>query len=241
VNGAVFVIVTAGAFIFGFAGFGMALIVIPATCLFWPLEQAVALQVSIGVFITAYHAVLYGRRANWRRFLPMIIGSALAMPVGLLLLKSVPETILKRGLGVFIILAVLGMRYGLTPSISARLAGSNRWALGWGSLSGLCQGLFALAGPPAAIYLRAAEPDPRAIKGFMGGYLFFVTVFSLAMFGAGGIITPGRLLFVLPYVPAVFLGLFLGAVVFKRVSVPTYRTAVDVLLIATASLLFFRA
>ena len=95
----------------GTTGFGFALISTPFLLLIWETSLIVAVLVPL-VMTLDIMIVFQGRnKLDWKRVIPMITGAFLGIPVGNLLLLTIPESILKITIaGVVLFFAILLLR-----------------------------------------------------------------------------------------------------------------------------------
>eukprot|EP01036_Dinobryon_divergens_P001703 gene1703-2236_t len=147
-----------GGILRGYTGFGFAIAATPLLTLVLPPQEAVAivamLQVAIG--LTDLRGAV--PRADWRGIAPVMIGMALATPLGfaLLMVMNAAQARLAIALTLGIATANLmtGWRFRGPPAPVV--------AVSVGLVSGIFNGLAAMAGPPAVAYcLGLAFPGPR--------------------------------------------------------------------------------
>ena len=95
--------------------------------------------------------------------------------------------------------------------------------VGMGTVSGVMGGLFGMQGPPAVVYFMAAS-DSREEYMAMTQWYFFAGNLMLTLFRfKAGFVTPDVGLSLLVGLPAVFLGISLGAKVYQHIKVDTLR------------------
>ena len=100
-----FVLVMTGAFaVRSAAGFGAVLVAMPMLAFIMPVSTAVSVTTALTA-ITSVHQVSRGwRRVAWRHFVIMAFYSAVGIGLGFYSIKMLDEHMLRRGLGVFLIL-----------------------------------------------------------------------------------------------------------------------------------------
>ena len=235
------IILTLGAFAFSFTGFGFALVSLPLLAFLLPLKTAVGFVFPYVLTLVLYHTWRFGRKLELGVLWPLILGAVPAMPLGLWSLHQFPESWLKKCLAVFVVLSLLATR--MQTARPQRLgAGVSRYAgFLFGLIGGWFQGAYTTGGPPAVVYVSAVSSDPEQAKGYLGAYFAVINLFTLVLYSFGGVFSVEWLGNSLAYSPAVLLGTVAGAVFSGRVEVRTYRLGVDLLLILTAVLLWFRS
>ncbi|MFH1058953.1 MAG: sulfite exporter TauE/SafE family protein [Pseudomonadota bacterium] len=226
------------AFTLSFSGFGFSLVAVPLLALVLPLKTAVVFQLPYALVLVAWQAWHYRGAVTWRELMPIMIGAVVALPVGAWTLTIAPEGVLKRALAAFIVLAVVGMALPAGRRLGRLYAGRTWWGVLWGVLSGWFQGAYSTGGPPAVIYIMAADPEPQKAMGFLGAFFTFLYVTMVLVFVVSGLLTWPVLKQSVYYAPVVAVGTAVGALLFKRASNRTYRQAVYGLLVLTAVLLW---
>ncbi len=226
------------AFTFSFAGFGFPWVALPLLSLVIPVKDAVVFHYPIMLAVVAYHAWRFRAHLSWRRHWPMLAGAAVGMPLGVWVLLNLPETGLKKGLAIFIVLSVIALSLDWGRRLAGRLTGSV-WGAGiTGLISGWMQGAYAIGGPPAVLYMVAKAEKPEEMKGFLGAYFCFIGVVVGALLAMGGLFTWHWLKMSVYYSPAVVVGMLLGAWAFRRASSLWFKRMVFCLLLAAAVLLW---
>lgn len=231
-----------GAFTFGFAGFGFALVVVPLLALLLPVKSAVALQFPAMTLVSIYNAWRYGRAVVWKPMGSFYIAAFLSVPLGLYALIDLPEEIIKKGLAFFIVLTVAAKRFKWSERLNGSISFSKSWGLFMGVLSGWLQGAYATGGPPAVLYVMGITNDPEEAKGHLGIYFAAINITVMTpLYWTGGLVTEKTLLATLAYIPVIIIFLALGMWFFKRASNESYKMVVDCLLVITSLLLWVRS
>ena len=190
----------------GFTGFGTAMVFMPvAAAVLGPIPAVTAM------LVIDFFGPLMVARAAWRNvdkgdLTRLALGAALAMPIGVLFLTTIPEDPFRYAVsGVSLVLLVMligGIRYrgAFTPPI----------LFGAGGMGGLLGGAVGLGGPPV-IMLYMASPKPAiSIRANTLLFLFFtdmgllITLFLAGVLKADALVT--GLVLAIPYALAVMLG-----------------------------------
>jgi hypothetical protein len=150
-------------------GFGEALVAVPLLALLVPVEVVAPLAVLFSITVAAvvviqdWHKVQF--ESAWKLFLSTLLG----IPLGLLLLTKVPESVVKGGLAVVIIAF---STYCLRRVHSFELK-SDRMAWLFGFAAGILGGAYGMNGPPLVVYgaLRRWSPELSAGQRGRHGWL----------------------------------------------------------------------
>ena len=87
----------------GYSGFGGGLVVVPILAiLFGPIEATAITSIAglLGNVLLWPDAI---KKAYWPEAAPLSIAAAIAIPIGLLFLPTADPTLIRRGMGVFIL------------------------------------------------------------------------------------------------------------------------------------------
>jgi uncharacterized membrane protein YfcA len=206
--------------VYGFAGFGSALIFIPLTTLVLPPAVAIAAfsLLALAALVTVVPRAwgLADRRAVG----VMLAASVLVTPVGVLVLRIASEEVLRAIVAGLTLATLAALVAGWRVPVGAGL----RTRAGIGALSGLAGGATGLNGPPVILFNLGTEGQPVAVtRANLAVFLTFSSLAILPQLWVQGVLPPrglgiGAILF-LPYA----LGTWAGARVFRPERAGIYR------------------
>jgi uncharacterized membrane protein YfcA len=173
-----------------------------------------------------------------RRLAPLLIGTALGVPLGVFILAHADPRYLRLGIGVVLVLFSLYglLRPSLTPIKAAPLSGD----LGAGFLNGVLGGATGLAGIIAVIWCQLrgwAKDDQRAVFQPVGVATFAM---SAAWLGVQGAISLEVIWLFTIALPVLLAGTWLGLKLYGRLDEAQFRKLVLILLLASGAVLLFR-
>jgi hypothetical protein len=214
-----FVLVMTGAFaVRSAAGFGAVLVAMPMLAFIMPVSTAVSVTTALTA-ITSVHQVSRGwRRVAWRHFVIMAFYSAVGIGLGFYFIKMLDEHMLRRGLGVFLILYSI---YALaTAKASPRI--SSRWqgalAASTGITAGLLGTLFgAGVGPIYVIYFNALRLEREIFRVTMSMVVLLGGAARIAGYASFGFYERSSIALIALGLPLVVIGSWLGDRVIRRV------------------------
>lgn len=221
----------AAAYVTSVAGFAFGLV----AAAFWlhvlrPVE-ATALIVAYGLIVLSYAVWKLRHALNARRLLPFLLGSAIGVPVGILILNWASASDLRLAVGWLLILFSLYNFIG--PSLPHITRGGSALDTAAGIFNGLLGGATGLAGIVLVIWsvLRGwAKDEQRAVVQPSAIATFLMTIM---WFGGTGVFTSEvARLFVLG-LPALIVGTWLGWKSFGRLNESIFRKSVLGLLLAS--------
>ena len=189
-------------------GFGEALIAVPLLAFTVPLEVAVPLAVLLSITIAAVVVIQDWRKIHIRSTIWLLAPTFLGIPLGIALLTSVPQQLVKASLGIFIV-AFSG--YSLLGKRPPELHSDNRlWLLGCGFFAGVLGGAYGMNGPPLVIYGAMRRWSPQHFRATLQGYFLPASVVAMAGYWSTGLwipeVTHYCLISLFVAIPAVFIG-----------------------------------
>ncbi len=214
-------------------GFGDALIAMPLLTLVLGVQTATPLvaltAVTIALTIVGSSWRKIDVRTTWRLILASIVG----IPLGLLLLKTAPEALVKGFLGILIILFSL---YQLTRPALPALNRPN-WAYGFGFIAGILGGAYNTNGPPVVIYGALHRWPPVDFRATLQGY-FLPTATLIALgHGLAGMWTTEVLQTYALALPFILLAIFMGGRLNARIPANRFEPLLYITLIILGLLL----
>ncbi|HJQ60882.1 MAG TPA: sulfite exporter TauE/SafE family protein [Vineibacter sp.] len=190
----------------GFAGFGAAMILTPVfSALYGPIVGVpVCLLVEFCIALPMLRNAV--GLVDWRRIGMLLFAAALAVPLGILVLRDGEPGPLRWAMSAIVLGAVLllatGWRFRGRPSTPATVAA--------GATSGFLNGLAGMAGPPIAFYYLAGADAAATVRASFIVYFAAVDLIALLALGAQRLVTLDILvlgaLLAVPYVAGGLVG-----------------------------------
>ena len=215
-------------------GFGEALFAVPLVALVLPVE--IAAPVAVLVSITIAVVVL---AQDWRhvqlRSAARLVGFTLpGIPLGLLLLRTFPEPVVKGALG----LVVASFAAHSLWRKRAYQLDDDRFAWLFGLSAGVLGGAYGMNGPPLVVYGSLRRWSPEHFRATLQGYFLPASIVGMMGYWAAGLWTPQVNRYYLLSLPAVLLAIPLGRVINARLDTRRFLTvALAGLLISGATLI----
>jgi uncharacterized membrane protein YfcA len=233
---ALFLLATfAGALVAGLSGFAFGLVAASIWLYILTPLQTATLIIAFGLIVQGYAVWKLRRALDWTKLWPFMLGAAIGVPVGVLILTWSNPAHVRIGVGVFLVLYSL---YALfRPAIPPVKAASPVLDAGVGFLNGVLGGITGLAGILVTIWcgLRGWPKDvQRAVFQPVAVAIFLM---SALWIGARGAITPDVIKLFLVGLPALLAGTWLGLKLFGLLDEAAFRRVVLVLLLASGLVL----
>ena len=167
---------------------------------------------------------------SWRRILPMIPPAIAGVVLGWWLLDRIDNNVARVTIG-WIILSLLGFNLVLRAKRAELLELTRHRTFSWGMgfLSGTVTMLANAAGPVMTVFLLSQRLEKQEHLGVFCRFFLFINLFKLPFSNSAGLITAPSLWTNLVLLPGVFLGIFLGWQILKRIQQDAFETTLAIL------------
>ena len=236
----IFAILFVSTFIHSTLGFGQALIAMPLLAMVIEFKTATPLVafilMTIGAVILLRNWRVVDLSAVWR----LVLSSCFGIPVGLFLIKGIPEGLMKVFLGILVILFSLynlANRYLKIVDVS-RVSGGSGLAYLFGFVAGVLGAAYNTSGVVITIYATLRDWSPDRFRSTLQSYFVFTGLFILASHGLVGLWTPDVLRLYGSSLPLVLVGIFLGGKLNRFIPQGQFDGYVNVGLLVMGLLLF---
>lgn len=203
----------------GYSGFGFSLLAITALSLvltpvqivpsIFMLELAASLHLLPGIW----------RQINWRAILYLMIGTVVATPFGVHALANVPAAPMTLAMAIFVLVAAAllarGFALGRMPGPVATVA--------TGAATGIANGAFGIGGPPVVLFFLSSPAAVNVGRASSIAYFLGTDTVGLAAQASEGLIESGHLWRALAFLPALVVGVWLGARSFQGADPAIFR------------------
>ena len=223
-----------GGIVTGLAGFAMGLVVSGLWLHILTPAQTAALIVGYGLLVQSYSIWTLRHALRWRAVTPFIVGGAIGVPLGALLLTTINPAYLRTGVGV--LLVAYSAYFLMTPKVHTIRAGVPA-DVGVGILNGILGGLTGLAGPVITIWcqLRGWRKDEqRAIFQPVILAAFVLTAVSLTV---NGTVTVELIKLYLMGLPVLITGVLVGLKLYGHLNDVAFRKLILYLLLLSGLVL----
>ena len=217
-------------------GFGSALLAMPLLVPLIGLNIATPLvglfSMTLGVIVLIMdHALVDLSSARW-----LIAASVAGVPFGLLLLRVLPESTMKLGLGALLI------AYGVYSLVRTQLPASNSRliAIIFGFVSGVLGGAYNTNGPPLVIYGTLRRWPPAQFRATLQGVFIFANVAIISGQALAGMWTRQVWQLFVWSIPTIVIALILGRWLNKRIPQQLFARIVYALLVGLGAVLILR-
>jgi len=218
-------------------GFGEALVAVPLLALAIPVEVAAPVAVLVSITVALIVVLQDWRSIHIRSAVWLVLPTLLGIPVGLLVLKTVPEQVVK----LLLAAVIIGFSaWSLMPRAHFELK-NDRMAVFFGFLAGVLGGAYGMNGPPLAIYGSLRKWAPANFRATLQGYFLPASLAGMAGYWFAGLWTPVVNRFYLVSLPGALVAIFLGRMVNKRLNARQFVLYVHAGLILIGAVLLAQA
>ena len=195
-------------------GFGEALIAVPLLTFCIPLGVATPLAVLVSITVAVIVVVQDWKKIHLASTGWLVLSSLFGIPLGLLLLTSSHQRIVKAVLAVII---MTFSAYSLTGRTPLELRRDSRlWLLACGFCAGVLGGAYGMNGPPLVIYGAMRRWSAQNFRATLQGYFLPASVIGMGGYWLAGLWTSAVTHYYLRSLPIALLGVFLGRVINNR-------------------------
>lgn len=189
-------------------GFGEALVAVPLLAFCIPLTQAAPLAVLLSITIAAVVVAQDWDKIHWRSAGWLVFFTLLGIPLGLLLLTSSHQQMVKATLAIIIILFTV---YSLAGRRPLRFEHDSRaWLATCGFAAGVLGGAYGMNGPPLVIYGSMRRWQPQQFRATLQAYFLPASMLGMAGYVATGLWIPDVTRYYLLSLPVMLPAVLLG-------------------------------
>jgi hypothetical protein len=208
-------------------GFGTAMVGMPLLVGLVGIRIASPLVAMLGLTVEIILVIRYRNKLDLRVVWRLIAAAVVGIPLGVMMLKRIPETFVLTLLGVVIVAYAL---YGLSNLKLPRLDGPV-WPYLVGFLSGVLGGAYNTSGPPVVIYGNCRRWTPSEFLGNLQSFFLAVDLVVVTTHAASGNLSPAVWqAYALALIPLA-VGLVAGSLLAGRINQAVYSKLVLVMLV----------
>lgn len=219
-------------------GFGEAVVAMPLLALLpIGLHTAASLMGLVGLIIAATSVVGSTGHVDRGVLLRLLAGTALGVPLGLVLVLVVPQEVASVLLGGFLV--AYGV-YGLSPGGFTGPVG-QRWASPVGVVAGGLGSAYSFHGIPVAVYGTLRDWPPEVFRGTLQAFFLVSGVLVVTGQALGGLWSEELLVLVAASLPAIGGAMLLGRVLHGRMPAHRFQRYVHLLVLVLGLVLVGKA
>jgi len=224
-----------GFFVQTVAGFAGGLFALPILLQVIPMQEAVA---YLSVFLCIFSILLVHKtwpQIDKKTVKELAAGIIVGLAAGVFILKAGSPIVLKRLLGVFILMFV---GYHCLKKRKIKLSG--RLGVLFGVAGGVFSGMFSAGGPTYVMYVYNKIDGAAVFRATLIGILSITNILRVPMLVVSDILTTDILLHSLYILPFFILALILGNRLYKKIHAHAFKNILMILLVVSAISLLIR-
>ena len=227
----IFLLSIGASFIQRTTGFGFGIFIMTMLPFLMP-SYGEATTLSGLLAITTSAAIVWRLRSyvTWQRLWPILLTFIIVSTIAIFALTRIEDHILRRILGVALILiSIYFMLFSTRIKLPARTCSlarartTKKVQVGAGALSGLMGGFFGMQGPPAVLYFIQSEPTKEHYMAMAQTYFLIGNIMMTGVRAYNGFFTTTVAVDYLYGLGGVIIGTMLGAYVFKHIPNRIFR------------------
>jgi uncharacterized membrane protein YfcA len=199
--------------------------------------------VLVSITIAAVVVVQDWRKIHLRSTAGLVAATLLGIPLGVLLLTSSHQRMVRAVLGVIIVLfslySLFGRRLGHEPPELQQ--DSRVWLFICGFSAGVLGGAYGMNGPPLVVYGTMRRWSAQHFRATLQGYFLPASIIGMASYWLAGLWVPSVTHYFLISLPLVLLGVFLGRIINHRLHGDNFLKYIYLCLAAIGVLLIVQA
>ncbi|MFK5883364.1 MAG: sulfite exporter TauE/SafE family protein [Candidatus Izemoplasma sp.] len=220
----------------GSSGFGSSLVALPLLIFFFDINDVVVIMITINValnFIMLFEYKGFSFK-NLKEVWVIVVCGIIFTFIGLELLETVDEKIVKYFAATLILIAVLNKSFKLKIEIKD----SHLFQAIAGSISGFSNGIASIDGPPIVFYLTSIKAEKIKFKNTLVSYFLVLGVVSVILLFIKGSYTIDIMLATGYIGIFLIIGTLFGMIISKRINEENFDRFVTILLIGLGISMF---
>jgi uncharacterized membrane protein YfcA len=221
-----------GFFIQSIIGFAGGLVALPFLLCVMPLSEAVSYISIFYLISTPIYLVKEWQDVDKQLLKNLAVSSFFGVLAGIIVLKFGKPLILKKALGIFILLFVVN-----SLRVKKDIPSSPKLKPFFGFLGGFFSGVFSTGGPLYVMIVQKETTNVKTFRATMFGTLGLVTVMRIPVLIIGGVMTMKEVYNSMYVLPFFILALFLGKKVYLKLDDILIKKIILVLLFVSGIML----
>ncbi len=210
----------------------------PLMALVMPADQVIGLLLPVLMITDIFAVASHWRRWDSRLLWLLLPASVIGIAAGTFFITNVPEHVLRRGVGVIVLLFAL-YKIWVEPRLTQWVYQSRPWhGVVAGSVAGLTSTLAHIGGPPISIYLLMQDLQPRTFVATNAIFFAILNWMKVPSYAYAGLFHVDQLLRILWLLPLIPVGVLIGKWASTRINKAAFERLIIGLLVLTSFLLF---
>lgn len=219
-------------------GFGEALVAVPLLSLCIPVEIAAPLAILVSITVAGVVIAQDWRRIHLRSAAWLVIATVFGIPLGLGLLTSGHQQLVKIALAVIIIAF---SAYSLLGQRPPELRSDSRiWLFGCGFCAGMLGGAYGMNGPPLVVYGAMRRWSAQTFRATLQAYFLPASLIGMAGYWLTGLWIHRVTYYYLISLPLTLAAILLGRAVNRNLRGEGFLKYIHIGLVCTGAMLLIQ-
>lgn len=213
-------------------GFGFSILATPFLLLIFEPSDAIQINLILSLIISLALIAKIRKDIHLGILKRLVIGSGAGLPVGIVIFLLIDINKLKLAVSLIILILTLMLMFKF------RINQSKKRDLAVGGLSGSLTASIGMPGPPLLLYFSGTNTEKEKLRGTT--LAFYLFIYSLSLVIQAIFVGTNKTMWVYSgfALPLVFIGLYLGQLLFKRINQYIFRIITYIILLFTGVYLF---
>jgi hypothetical protein len=226
------VVVFLAATVRGYSGFGFSALFVTSLALVMPPAQVVPIALMLEIIASAHMIPKVWREIDRSVVGWLLLGSFIALPVGVHLLATLPAAPMRATLYVICLAAALAIWRGFKMH-----GGHGSWHIfGAGLVSGVVNGATAMGGLMVVIFLLTGSITATAMRASLIAFFLIINIYAVAYISSENLITSDLLMRAAIFIPPLLFGNWLGHRKFTIAAPESFRRYTLILLMTLSGI-----
>ena len=221
-------LIFAGAYLKGFTGFGASMFWVTSLSFILPPVQVVPMVLMFEVLTSVIMLPSIWSQIKWNSILWLFIGTAIATPLGVYAIATLPADPIKLALAITVFVAVILILSGFELSYEP----GKKMTLAVGGVAGILNGSMGIVGPPVILFYFSTPIGMAAGRASIIAFFVGTDTVGTFLFASQGLLTTDILWRTVIFLPILVFGVVLGGRGFARTSEEAFKKVALYVLIA---------
>jgi len=223
-----FVVVFLAAIVRGYSGFGFSALLVTSLSLVMAPAEVVPIALMLEVIASTHMLPKVWKDIERPLVGWLFLGSAIALPIGVHLLASLPAMPMRSVL----YMVCLGAALAIWRGFKVRDGHSTAHTIGAGLVSGVVNGATAMGGLMVVLFLLTGSLTAATMRASLIAFFLILDIYATVFIGFENLLTPDVLLHTALFIPPLLVGNLIGHRKFIVTAPESFRRYTLVLLMA---------
>lgn len=219
----------------GATSFGFSLLALPLLGYFYELKVIVPTLVIFSIVLNLIILIRLRLVPKIKELLLLAFFAICFIPLGVKILIFVDESLLKKIVGILLIVISIIMFKGVTLNLKHKRVS---YVIA-GILSGILNGAVSLSGPPIVVLLASDNKNKNEFRASLTFLFLLLNVVTIVLFTNNGLFENKEIINLIYFIPVMIIGTFMGIYLGNKIDDQKFKKIVLILLMCMGMLNLF--